>query len=73
MMAPGAICPHVRAPRLALKTALRLARAGPSDVVMDLGCGDGRLLVMAARLGATAIGLDVNPNCLHRSRKRVQA
>ena len=73
MLAPGAICPLVCAPKTALALALQLARVGPSDVLLDLGCGDGRLLVMAARLGATAIGVDVNPHCLKLSRARAKA
>ena len=32
--------------------------------------GDGRLLVMAARVGASAIGVDVNPHCIRASRRR---
>ena len=32
-----------------------------------VGCGDGRMLVEAARLGARALGIDVNPYCLRRS------
>ena len=73
MLAPGAICPLVCAPKTALALALQLARVDPSDVLLDLGCGDGRLLVMAARLGATAIGVDVNPHCLKLSRARAKA
>lgn len=73
MLAPGAICPLVCAPKQALTLALQLSRVGPADVVLDLGCGDGRMLVLAARLGATAIGVDVNPHCLKLSRARAKA
>ena len=62
------ICPLVRAPRSVLRKGLRLARVGCDDVVLDLGCGDGRVLVEAAKLGACAIGIDVNPWCLKRAR-----
>jgi len=41
---------------------LRLAEVGPDDVVYDLGCGDGRTLVVAARkFGARAVGIEIDP------------
>jgi SAM-dependent methyltransferase len=41
---------------------LRLARAKNSDVVYDLGCGDGRILIEAAKTyGARGVGIDNNP------------
>src|SRR5438045_2769216 len=40
---------------------LDFAGVGPGDVFYDLGCGDGRLVVAAARRGATAIGVDIDP------------
>ena len=39
---------------------LRLAEIKPGQVVYDLGCGDGRLVMAAAKLGAKAIGLEVS-------------
>ena len=40
---------------------LRLANVGPEDVVYDLGCGDGRIPIMAARLfGARGVGVDLD-------------
>lgn len=41
---------------------LRLAGVGPDDVVYDLGCGDGRIVIAAAReFGATGVGIDIDP------------
>ena len=41
---------------------LRLAGVGPNDVVYDLGCGDGRILITAARhYGARAVGIEIDP------------
>ena len=41
---------------------LEVAGAGPDDLVYDLGCGDGRLLVSAARsFGARAVGIEIDP------------
>ena len=45
-------------------TLLTAARAGEKDVVYDLGCGDGRFLVEAARRGAIGVGFDLNYNLL---------
>ena len=39
---------------------LDLAGAGPGDVLIDLGCGDGRVAIAAARRGARALGVDID-------------
>ena len=46
--------------------ALALANISPGDILYDLGSGDGRVLVMAAReFGARAIGIEISPiHCL---------
>ena len=43
-------------------TLIESANVGPKDLVYDLGCGDGRFLVAAARRGATGVGYDLNHN-----------
>ena len=41
---------------------LTMAEVGPDDLVYDLGCGDGRLVVTAARkYGARAVGIEIDP------------
>ncbi len=40
---------------------LDLAEAGPGDFLIDLGCGDGRIAIAAARRGARALGVDIDP------------
>src|SRR4051812_14236110 len=40
---------------------LDLAGLKPGDTIIDLGSGDGRLLLAAARQGATCIGYEINP------------
>jgi SAM-dependent methyltransferase len=41
---------------------LTLAEVGPGDLVYDLGCGDGRMVVTAARrYGARAVGIEIDP------------
>jgi len=41
---------------------MTLAEVGPNDVLYDLGCGDGRLIITAARrYGARAVGIEIDP------------
>jgi hypothetical protein len=41
---------------------LKMAGVGPGDLVYDLGCGDGRTIVTAARhYGARAVGIEIDP------------
>jgi len=48
---------------------LDLARVGPEDVVFDLGCGDGRIVIAAARdRGARGVCVDIDPSLVARSR-----
>lgn len=44
-----------------IDAAFELVELGPDDVVVDLGSGDGRLLIEAAKRGAKAIGYELNP------------
>src|SRR5574342_641938 len=41
---------------------LKLAGTGPNDVVFDLGCGDGRIVIAAAKqFGARGVGAEIDP------------
>ncbi len=54
--------PWVPTPRKLVPRMLTLAEVGPDDVVYDLGCGDGRILITAARkYGARAVGIEIDP------------
>lgn len=44
-----------------IKTALELADLKPGDRLLELGCGDGRVLLAAARQGIQAVGYELNP------------
>ena len=47
---------------------LKLAGVGPRDVVYDLGCGDGRIVIAAARkFGARGVGIDIDPALVARA------
>lgn len=54
--------PYVSTPFPVVAEMLRLAEVGPGDVVYDLGCGDGRIVIAAAqRHGARGVGVDMDP------------
>jgi SAM-dependent methyltransferase len=57
---PGKDAPFVPLEPDAVAKALALAEVGPGDVFYDLGSGDGRLLVAAARRGARAVGIELS-------------
>jgi SAM-dependent methyltransferase len=52
---------------------LNLANVTPKDLVMDLGSGDGRTVIAAAKRGATAIGVEFNPDMVALSRRNAAA
>ena len=49
---------------------LDMAKVTADDVVMDLGSGDGRMVIAAAKRGARAIGVEFNPEMVKLSRQR---
>ncbi|MXZ73310.1 MAG: methyltransferase domain-containing protein [Acidobacteria bacterium] len=53
-----------------IETMLDMAELGPDDVLMDLGSGDGRLVIEAARRGARAIGVEYDAELVSLSRER---
>jgi SAM-dependent methyltransferase len=54
--------PYVPTTEKAVVEMLKLAGVKKTDVVYDLGCGDGRIVVAAAKTyGARAVGVDINP------------
>jgi SAM-dependent methyltransferase len=54
--------PWVPTPMSKVHKMLRLAGVGPGDLVYDLGCGDGRMIITAAQhYGAQAVGIEIDP------------
>jgi SAM-dependent methyltransferase len=54
--------PYVPTPQEVVDRMLEMARVGKNDVLYDLGCGDGRIVVTAAsKRGARGTGIDLNP------------
>jgi SAM-dependent methyltransferase len=53
---------YVPSPHRVVRAMLRLARVRPGDLVYDLGSGDGRIPIAAARdFGARGVGIDIDP------------
>src|SRR5690606_16773747 len=53
-----------------VEAMLDLAKLERDDVVYDLGCGDGRILVAAARRGARGYGVDIDASRVAEARER---
>ena len=51
---------------------LDVAKVTPQDLVMDLGSGDGRMIIAAARRGVRAVGIEYNPDMVVLSRARAK-
>ena len=59
----------VPTPQALVDKMLEMAAVTPKDLVIDLGSGDGRTVITAAKLGATAIGIEYNPDMVELSRR----
>jgi SAM-dependent methyltransferase len=60
---------YVPTPQNVVDEMLRLTGVSKDDVVYDLGCGDGRLVITAAkRFGARGVGIDIDPQRIKESR-----
>lgn len=61
--------PFVATPPDVVDRMLALAQVGARDVVYDLGCGDGRIVIAAARTyGARGVGVDIDPARIDEAR-----
>ena len=62
--------PFITTPPEVVARMLSLARTGPEDFVLDLGSGDGRIVIHAARAhGARGLGVDLDPALVARARE----
>jgi SAM-dependent methyltransferase len=57
----GIDVPFVPTPEEVVEGMLRLANVKRGDVVYDLGSGDGRIVIAAAKRGARGVGIDIDP------------
>ena len=54
--------PFAASPPAVVQQALALVELAPGELVVDLGCGDGRVLVAAGRAGARGVGYELSPH-----------
>lgn len=65
--------PYVPTPQKVVEGMLELASVNKGDVVYDLGCGDGRIVITAAKeFGATGIGVDLNPERIEEANENAR-
>lgn len=61
--------PYVPTPQPVVDKMLELAKVGKNDVLYDLGCGDGRIVITAAKqYGASGMGIDLDPQRIAEAR-----
>ncbi len=64
---------YVPTPEEVVAEMLRLANVGKDDVIYDLGCGDGRIVITAAqKYGARGVGIDIDPERIKESNENAR-
>lgn len=72
--AQQSLAPYVPTPQQVVDKMLELAEVTSKDVVYDLGCGDGRIVITAAKkYGAHAVGVDIDPERIRESEANAKA
>jgi SAM-dependent methyltransferase len=67
------IAPFVTTPQEVVDRMLELAQVSQGDLLYDLGSGDGRIVIAAARrYGARAVGFEIDPALVTRSRRNIK-
>jgi hypothetical protein len=69
---PGKDVVWVPTPQALVEKMLDMAKVTPQDYVIDLGSGDGRTVIAAAKRGATALGIDFNQDMVDLSKREAQ-
>jgi SAM-dependent methyltransferase len=65
--------PYVPTPQEVVEQMLELGRVGKNDLLYDLGCGDGRIVVTAAKeRGARGVGIDLNPERIAEAKENAR-
>lgn len=65
--------PYVPTPQSVVDAMLELANVSKNDVVYDLGCGDGRIVITAAKkYGARGVGVDIDPDRIKEANTNAQ-
>jgi SAM-dependent methyltransferase len=71
--AGASLAPYVPTPADVVERMLDLASVTGQDVVYDLGSGDGRLVIAAARRGARGVGIDIDPERVTEAQANAKA
>jgi len=66
------IAPYRPTPPEVVNRMIELAEVRSGDVFYDLGCGDGRLVIAAAKRGAKAYGIDIDKERVRESQENVK-
>lgn len=67
------LAPYVPTPQDVVERMLELANVGKDDVVYDLGSGDGRLVITAAKkYGAKGVGIDIDPERISEAKANAE-
>ena len=65
--------PYVPTTEAAVQAMLKLGEVKKTDVVYDLGCGDGRIVIAAAKsYGARGVGIDINPVRINEAKENAR-
>jgi ubiquinone/menaquinone biosynthesis C-methylase UbiE len=65
--------PYVPTPQVVVDKMLEMAKVRRRDVLYDLGCGDGRIVVTAAKnFGARGVGIDIDPRRIEEARQNAE-
>ena len=65
--------PYVPTTEVAVQAMLKLAGVTRNDVLYDLGCGDGRIVIAAAKMyGARGVGIDINPERIAEAKENAR-
>jgi len=68
------IAPFVASPIEVVRKMLEYSNLKPRETLYDLGCGDGRIVIMAAEeFGASSVGVDLNKRLVSEARKKAKA
>jgi ubiquinone/menaquinone biosynthesis C-methylase UbiE len=67
------IAPFVQTPLEVAKKMLELSQVKPGESLYDLGCGDGRLIILAGKdIGARATGVELREDLVERARTEIK-
>ncbi|KON30861.1 hypothetical protein AC482_02600 [miscellaneous Crenarchaeota group-15 archaeon DG-45] len=70
----SSLAPFVPSPESVVRKMLEYADLKPGEALYDLGCGDGRIVIMAAQdFGARGVGVDLNLRLVNEARAKAEA